>query len=197
MNCSTSQYHLFAEACRSPQGAYHWHFQLDATNGALRLDVTDEEPGAPLDRLELWAVVRGLEALDQPSRVTLSTPSRYVNHGLRYGLQEWRESGWQWESFGQMTPIKNEDLWKRIDQAVSIHRVQCRLWRADEAVSAVPQPAFARRKRTSKRAVVPPRERIAVAESRTPWSALRQRVAGALMGLGQVIAPPGASAVAG
>lgn len=196
MNSASFSVRLFAEARCSPQGVHQWHFQLAANNGSLHLDVTDEEIDAPLDRLELLAVVRGLEALDQPSRVSLVTPSRSVCHGLRFGLDQWRENAWQWESFGQMTPIKNEDLWRRVDQAVAIHRVQCCLWRADEAVAtAVPRPAFARRKRSAQRAVYHERAELAT-PNRTTWLALRERVAGVLLGLGQVIAPSTPHAVA-
>jgi hypothetical protein len=76
-------------------------------------------------------VVRGLEALEQPSRVTLVTPSKYVNRGITYGLPEWRSTGWQWEHFGEMVPVKNRDLWQRVDRALDIHRVECRTWRFD------------------------------------------------------------------
>ena len=74
------------------------------------------------ERLELLSVVRGLEALDQPARVTLITSSRYVRLGLRYGLEEWRRNRWCWEHFGKLVPIKNQDLWQRVDRALHITR---------------------------------------------------------------------------
>jgi ribonuclease HI len=201
MQFSLPQLHLYAEARPLPPDDYAWHFVLQSPDCALHLDVTDQEPGSPLERIELLAVVRGLEALDQPSRVSLVTPSRYVSHGLRFGLAEWRESGWLWESFGQMTPIKHEDLWRRIDQALEFHRVQCRTCRVDAAHSAVPEPTAVRRKSRSiptrheggARIVLAKREKVSVADVRTPWLSLRQRVAGVLLGLGQAIAPEAAT----
>jgi ribonuclease HI len=86
------------------------------------------------------AVVRGLEALAQPSRVTLVTHSRYVNRGLTYGLAEWRANGWQWEHFGQMVPVKNRDLWQRVDRALLFHQLDCRRWRFDLPHTAVHEP---------------------------------------------------------
>jgi len=195
------QYQLFAEARALAEDDFAWHFELKSPDLSLHLDVTDQEPEAPWERLELLAVVRGLEALDQPSRVTLLTPSRYVSHGLRYGLAEWRESGWLWESFGQMTPIKHEDLWRRVDHTLQFHRVQCRICRVDAAHVALPEPEFARqraipvvrkqrlRPRETQRIVLAKRERVSVAQARTPWPSLRQRLAGVLVGLGQAIAP--------
>ena len=75
----------------------------------------------------------GLEALDQPSCVTLVTPSRYVKRGINYGLPEWGRNGWKWEHFGEMVPVKNRDLWQRLDRALKIHRIQGTAWRIDGA----------------------------------------------------------------
>ena len=97
------------------------------------IKAADAEPDARGERLELLAVVRGLEALDQPSRVTLVTPSRYVKRGINYGLPEWGRNGWKWEHFGEMVPVKNQDLWQRLDRALKIHRIQGAAWRVDAA----------------------------------------------------------------
>lgn len=136
MNSSVPHYLLFSESHlpnskdSSPRG--RWRFVLEALDGSSKLEVEEKEPNISGERLELLAVVRGLEALDQPSRVTLVTPSRYVCRGFRHGLDEWRETGWQWERFGQMAPIKNCDLWQRIDKALEFHQVECRTWRFDQ-----------------------------------------------------------------
>jgi ribonuclease HI len=130
MIVATPHYLLFSESCRkSEQG--QWRFVLQSIDGTEQLEAEDAEPGAQSERLELLAVVRGLEALAQPSRVTLVTPSRYVNRGLAYGLQEWRTNGWQWEHYGEMVPVKNCDLWQRVDRALAFHELECRTWRFD------------------------------------------------------------------
>jgi ribonuclease HI len=119
-----------SESGTDPQGPHAsrgaWRFVLESVDGEEKLEVEDDEPHVAGDRLDLLAVVRGLEALDQPSRVTLVTSSRYVARGFRYGLQEWRENGWQWERYGQMAPVRNGDLWQRVDRAIRYHRVDCR-----------------------------------------------------------------------
>ena len=114
---------------RAPGG--RWRFLLESLSGEVRLEAAHAEPDVSGERLELLAVVRGLEALDQPSRVTLVTRSRNVARGLRYGLDAWRDSDWQWERFGRMMPVKNGDLWRRIDGALRYHAVECRTWRLD------------------------------------------------------------------
>jgi len=69
--------------------------------------------------------------LEQPSQVTLLTDSRYVSQGIAHGLTEWRSNDWCWERFGELTPVKNRDLWQRVDRALRFHRVDCRTWRFD------------------------------------------------------------------
>jgi len=104
----------------------NWQFSLE-TADRTELEVNDFEPFTHGQRLELLAVVRGLEALQQPSRVTLLTSSSYVKRGLAYGIDDWRTSGWRWESHGKMVPVKNADLWRRLDRALQVHQVECRL----------------------------------------------------------------------
>jgi hypothetical protein len=59
------------------------------------------------------------------------TSSRYVNRGLTYGLEEWRSNEWTWESFGEMVPVKNQDLWQRLDHALQFHQLDVRPIRLD------------------------------------------------------------------
>ncbi|MBI1899739.1 MAG: hypothetical protein HYS13_01335 [Planctomycetia bacterium] len=102
-----------------------WRFVLSAVDGTIVMEEGDLEPEDRGERLELLAVLRGLESIDQPSHVTVFTPSRYVRRGLAYGIGQWRRNGWTWEHFGEMVPIKNRDLWQRLDNAMRIHHVEC------------------------------------------------------------------------
>ncbi len=114
-----------------------WHFVLDRLDRPEHLEAADSEPAIHPDRLALLSVVRGLEALDEPSRVNLVTTSRYVSRGLKYGLSNWRESDYQWERFGIQKPVRNADLWQRVDRALKFHGVTCRLIQSAPA-AAVP-----------------------------------------------------------
>ncbi len=124
---------LYAEAptrgCLQPR----WRFVLQSLGGDERLTAADTEVETRPSRLELLAVVRGLEALDQPSRVTLITRSRYVRRGLRRELNHWREGRWRWERFGKFVPIRDHDLWQRVDRALEFHHVECCALHGDEA----------------------------------------------------------------
>ena len=120
---------------------------LQAADGPDRLEAGDVEPGISGERLQLLTVIRGLEALDQPSRVTLITSSSYVREGIRHGLFEWRSNGWRWERFGQLVPVKNLDLWQRIERALRFHQVECRTRRFDAPHERLDGPVDGHRKR--------------------------------------------------
>jgi ribonuclease HI len=148
MSLAAPHYLLVAEttvaAPVAASSAGRWRFVLHqpATDAALEAD--DEEPAASPQRLELLAIIRGLEALDQPSRVTLVAPSRNVQAGLRYGLAQWRASDWQWERYGQLTTVTNADLWQRLDRLLEIHKVEYRAsrWQPADDLAAPPAPQW-------------------------------------------------------
>lgn len=138
MSIPAPHFLLFSEANStnhdSNQARGQWRFVLEEIDGTSSLDVSDSEPDAQGERLELLAVLRGLEALDKPSRVTLVTASRYVSRGIRQGLDQWRDNDWRWERYGKMVPIANSDLWRRIDQTLHYHQLSCRTLRFDRPV---------------------------------------------------------------
>ena len=140
MSRETPHVVLVAEAADADSADGHWRFVLRSSQGQTLLDAEDSEPGVQGERLELLAVVRGLEAIDHPSRVTVVTGSHYVNRMLTLGLDDWRENGWCWEHYGQWVPIKHADLWQRVDRALLFHKVECRRWRFDAGHSVVRRP---------------------------------------------------------
>ena len=70
--------------------------------------------------MELMAVIKGLEALNKPSTVTLYTDSRYVMDGATRWLVRWQSNGWR---TADKKPVKNDDLWRELDAAARRHRV--------------------------------------------------------------------------
>ena len=112
---------------------------LEHLESGEKLEASDRESDATPDRTALIAVLRGLEALEQPSRVTLITTSRYVFRGLQYGLTEWRANDYNWEHFGSVQPIRNADIWKRIDRTLAFHKVQCR-WISQDQPDEIAKP---------------------------------------------------------
>lgn len=133
------QYLLYCDSSLSTRSSYDsfpasgvvgegsWRFVLERLDEQERFEAEDFEANIHRDRLALLAVVRGLEALEHGGLVRLITTSRYVDRGMRFGLPNWRDSEYQWESFGRLTPIRNADLWRRIDTAMQFHEITSRL----------------------------------------------------------------------
>ena len=75
------------------------------------------------NRMELTAAIEGLNALKAPSSVILYTDSRYVMDGLTKWLARWKANGWK---TANKKPVKNEDLWRMLDEVASRHDVDWR-----------------------------------------------------------------------
>jgi ribonuclease HI len=75
------------------------------------------------NRMELMAVIQALETLTRSCVVELYTDSNYVKQGFTEWLPNWKKRGWKTAS---KTPVKNEDLWRRLDQATLRHQIQWR-----------------------------------------------------------------------
>jgi len=140
MTPNSPHYLLFSEASRDEPSAPCWRFVLQNVETQRRFSATDTELADCGERLELLAVVRGLEALDGPARVTLVTKSRYVSRGIKSGLAEWRLNDWSWERFGHMVPVRDCDLWQRVDRALGFHQVDCQAWQFDSPVEVQESP---------------------------------------------------------
>jgi ribonuclease HI len=120
---SDHEFLLVCEALMDPAGSGGtWRFAIEHLDGRLFLEASDTELG-DANRIAMWAVVRGLEALPGPSGVTMLTGNRYVIRSLSENLNRWRSTDFQWEHFGTRLPVSNADLWRRVDRALGIHQV--------------------------------------------------------------------------
>jgi ribonuclease HI len=123
MSVPAPHFLLHARANRAGRSG-RWAFSLESNDGSHSLEIEDAEPDTRGERLELLALVRGLEALPQPAQVTVVAPSPRLNRMLNGGLEEWRANGWRWENHGEMVPVKDADLWRRVDRALHFHEVR-------------------------------------------------------------------------
>lgn len=73
------------------------------------------------NRMELTAAIEGLEALKRGARVRLHTDSTYVRDGITRWIHAWKRNGWRTAA---RKPVKNEDLWRRLDAAVAGHDIE-------------------------------------------------------------------------
>lgn len=72
------------------------------------------------NRMELLAVIEGLNALKRRCKVTITTDSQYVKNGITQWIHNWKRNGWKTAA---KKPVKNEDLWRALDDAVAAHDV--------------------------------------------------------------------------
>lgn len=78
-------------------------------------------PDTTNNRMELTAVIRGLEALTRPAPVRVHTDSKYVQQGMSSWLAGWKRNGWK---TSERAPVKNADLWQTLDTLATRHKVE-------------------------------------------------------------------------
>jgi len=116
---------LFADgACSGNPGPGGWAFILRHPASGKEIERSGSEPQTTNNRMELTAVIRGLEALTRRTDVELVTDSEYVGKGLTQWLLKWKANGWRRGSGKDKSPVKNEDLWRRLDELVLKHRLR-------------------------------------------------------------------------
>ncbi len=107
-------------ACSGNPGPGGWGAVL--RYGTREKEIYGGEPSETTNnRMELMAPIRALESLARPAAVRLHTDSKYVLDGVTKWLPRWKRNGWQ--TTGKQ-PVKNADLWQRLDTAVHRHQVQ-------------------------------------------------------------------------
>ena len=105
-------------ACKGNPGPGGW-------GAIVRVAGTDKElyggeRATTNNRMELTAVIRALESLEGPSAVEVYTDSQYVQKGISEWLPSWKRRGWR---TADKKPVKNVDLWQRLERAAAAHRV--------------------------------------------------------------------------
>ncbi|WP_455373028.1 ribonuclease HI [Limibacillus halophilus] len=83
-------------------------------------ELSGGEPDTTNNRMELMAAIAALEALKRPSKVDLTSDSTYLRDGITKWIHSWRAKGWK--TAGKK-PVKNQDLWQRLDEAAKRHEV--------------------------------------------------------------------------
>jgi ribonuclease HI len=105
-------------ACSGNPGPGGWAALL--IYGGREKELSGGEPATTNNRMELTAAIMALEALTRPCTVDLFTDSQYVRHGITEWLRGWKARGWR---TADKKPVKNEDLWRRLDEARTRHEV--------------------------------------------------------------------------
>ena len=88
--------------------------------GELETELWGGEEATTNNRMELQAAIKGLEALKKSSKVILTTDSQYVRKGITEWIRNWKAKGWK---TANKSPVKNKDLWLRLDELTQTHDV--------------------------------------------------------------------------
>lgn len=117
--------HLFTDgACRGNPGPGGWGFILRHLASGKEMEQSGGEPESTNNRMELTAVVQGLATLSRPCYVELFTDSVYVGKGMSEWMVKWKANGWKRKEGGRLKPVKNEDLWRLLDEQLARHRIK-------------------------------------------------------------------------
>lgn len=109
-------------ACSGNPGPGGWGAIL--RSGVHERELWGGEPGTTNNRMELMAVIKALECLKRPMSARVHTDSQYVQKGISEWIHGWKKRGWVTAA---KEPVKNVDLWKALDAAASLHRIEW-LW---------------------------------------------------------------------
>jgi ribonuclease HI len=108
-------------ACSGNPGPGGWGAVL--ISGAHEREICGGEPATTNNRMELMGAIQALESLNKPCKVELHTDSQYVMKGISEWIHGWKARGWRTAA---KAPVKNEDLWRRLDLARLRHEVDWR-----------------------------------------------------------------------
>jgi ribonuclease HI len=106
-------------ACRGNPGPGGWGVILNY-KGKIK-ELYGAEKHTTNNRMELMAAIQALETLTRPCSVQLNSDSIYVLKGITDWMPNWKKRGWKTAA---RTPVKNEDLWRRLDAAIAKHRIE-------------------------------------------------------------------------
>jgi len=116
---------LFTDgACSGNPGPGGWAFILRHPASSKEMERSGGEPNTTNNRMELTAVVRGLEALKRRSRVEVLTDSVYVGKGITEWMPKWKANGWRRKEKNKLVPIANEELWRELDELLAKHSIK-------------------------------------------------------------------------
>jgi ribonuclease HI len=117
--------HLFTDGgCSGNPGPGGWAFVLRHVPTGKEMEQSGGERETTNNRMELTAVVKGLEALKKPSEVELFTDSVYVGKGISEWMPKWKANGWRRKEGKKWAEVKNVDLWQELDALLAEHTLK-------------------------------------------------------------------------
>lgn len=117
--------HLFTDgACSGNPGPGGWGYILRHLKSGEEKEHSGGETMSTNNQMELTAVVEGLAALTRSCYVELFTDSVYVGKGMTEWMPKWKANGWKRREGKTLKPVKNEELWRRLDELMAKHQIK-------------------------------------------------------------------------
>ena len=113
-------------ACSGNPGPGGWGVLMRAMDGETVVkerELAGGEAATTNNRMELMAAISALETLSRPSQIVIVTDSAYVKNGVTQWIHGWKRNGWK---TADRKPVKNVELWQRLDDAQKTHKVEWR-----------------------------------------------------------------------
>jgi len=117
-----SEVKLFTDgACSGNPGPGGWAFILRHLKSGKELVRSGGLRETTNNQMEMLAVIEGLSALTRPTSVELVSDSTYVLRGIAEWMPNWKKNGWRRRESGSWKPVKNVELWQRLDELIAVH----------------------------------------------------------------------------
>ena len=114
-------------SCDNASKERYGGYAVVLTSGKQRKEIVGGEINTTSNRMEMMAVIVGLEAIKKISNVTIYSDSKYVCNGISFWIKNWKKNGWKTGSNAKKE-VKNRDLWERIDMQIARHNYVKATW---------------------------------------------------------------------
>lgn len=124
-NDTTIEIELFTDgACSGNPGPGGWAYVIRHLPTGKESEKYGADNPTTNNRMELQAVIEGLSTLKRSCMVELFTDSNYVGKGISEWMVKWKKNDWHRKEKNKLVPVKNDDLWKQLDQLLQKHEVK-------------------------------------------------------------------------
>ena len=120
-----AEVHLFTDgACSGNPGPGGWAFILRHLSSGKEKEESGFQDNTTNNQMELRAVIEGLAVLTRKCRVEIFTDSTYVGKGITEWMSKWKANGWRRKEGKSWKPVKNVELWQKLDQQLQRHQIK-------------------------------------------------------------------------
>jgi ribonuclease HI len=110
-------------SCSKPQGPGAWAYLIVCEDGSS-VEYTKGSKCTTNNRMELEGPIEALKSIQEPSKITIISDSKYVTNGINDWIYKWHQNGWKRKQNDRLVKLANEDLWKKMYDLIQFHKVK-------------------------------------------------------------------------